>query len=276
MQSATDRIPFVDLQTQYRQLAAEIDPAVGAVMARGDFILGGDVKAFEEEFAKFCRVPHAIGVANGTDALHLALLACGLGPGDEVITCTHTFIASVLAIAQTGAKPVLVDCDPRTLTMDVKQMERALTPRTCAVLPVHLYGQPVDMDPVLAFAREHKLRVIEDACQAHGAEYKGRRCGAIGDIAAFSFYPGKNLGAYGDGGAVTTPDAALAEKVALLRNIGSRVKYEHTVKGFNSRLDTIQAAILRVKLRRLEAWNESRSRAAARYGGPSPARACSR
>jgi dTDP-4-amino-4,6-dideoxygalactose transaminase len=206
-----------------------------------------------------------VAVANGTEALKLALLACGVGPGDEVITCTHTFIATVFAIHQTGAKPVLVDCDPQYYTIDTAAVERAITPRTKAILPVHLYGQPADMDPILELARQHKLYVIEDACQAHGAEHKGRRCGSMGDIAAFSFYPGKNLGAYGDGGAVTTKRADLAERGGLLRNHGQKVKYEHILKGFNSRLDTLQAVVLRVKLRRLEQWNEARRQAAAQY-----------
>ncbi|MEI6782768.1 MAG: DegT/DnrJ/EryC1/StrS family aminotransferase [Verrucomicrobiota bacterium] len=259
------KIQFVDLVAQYEQIKPEIDAAMAGVCARGDFILGEDVKLFEQEFAAFCRAPHCVTVANGTEALQLALLACGVGPGDEVITCTHTFIATVLAIHQTGAKPVLVDCDPQYYTIDTAQVERAITPRTKAILPVHLYGQPADMDPILAVARQHKLYVIEDACQAHGAEYKGRRCGTIGDIAAFSFYPGKNLGAYGDGGAVTTTRADLAEQVWLLRNYGQKVKYEHSLKGFNSRLDTLQAVVLRAKLGRLEQWNEARRNAAAKY-----------
>jgi dTDP-4-amino-4,6-dideoxygalactose transaminase len=260
-----ERIEFVDLKLQYRQLKPEIDDAITRAIGRGDFILGEDVKLFEQEFAQFCRAKHCIGVADGTDALHLALRACGIGPGDEVITTTHTFIASVLAIAQSGAKPVLVDCEPKYLTIDPAQVARAITPRTRAILPVHLYGQPADMDPLIELARQHNLVIIEDSCQAHGAEYKGRRCGTLGDIAAFSFYPGKNLGAYGDGGAVTTNRDDLAERVRLLRNYGQRVKYEHLLKGFNSRLDTVQAALLRVKLRRLENWNAARRRAAARY-----------
>jgi dTDP-4-amino-4,6-dideoxygalactose transaminase len=260
-----ERIQFVDLQAQYRGIQAEVDEAVRRVLSRCEFILGEDVRLFEEEFAAFCGAPHCVSVANGTDALHLALLACGVGPGDEVITCAHTFIATVLAIAQTGARPVLVDCDPRSYTIDVTRIERALTPRTKAIMPVHLYGQPADMDPILDLARQRRLFVIEDAAQAHGAEYQGRRCGTMGDAAGFSFYPGKNLGAYGDGGAVVTTRPDLAEKVWLLRNYGQKVKYEHTCKGFNSRLDTLQAAILRVKLRRLEAWNEARRVAAARY-----------
>ena len=261
-----NKIQFVDLQTQYQSLKPEIDAAIAKICARGDFILGEDVKLFEEEFAAFCKVPHCVSLANGTEALHLALLACDIGPGDEVITCTHTFIATVIAIHATGAKPVLVDCDPQFYTIDPAQIERAITPRTKAIIPVHLYGQPADMDPILDIAKRHKLVVIEDACQAHGAEYKGRRCGTMGDIAAFSFYPGKNLGAYGDGGAITTTRKDLAEKVWLLRNYGQRVKYEHSLKGVNSRLDTIQAAILRIKLPHLEKWNEARRLAATKYG----------
>ncbi len=263
--NTSDRIAFVDLQAQYQNLKTEIDDAVARVLARGDFILGEEVKLFEEEFAAFCRAPHCVAVANGTDALHLALIACGVRPGDEVILPTHTFIASALGISQTGATPVFVDSDPRYYTADPARIERAVTPRTKAILPVHLYGQPADMDPILEIARRHKLAVIEDACQAHGAEYKGRRCGTLGDIAAFSFYPGKNLGAYGDGGAITTARKDLAEKVRLLRNYGQKVKYEHLCKGFNSRLDTVQAAILRTKLRRLERWNQERVRAAETY-----------
>jgi dTDP-4-amino-4,6-dideoxygalactose transaminase len=259
------KIQFVDLVAQYQQLKPEIDAAMASVCGRGDFILGDDVKLFEQEFAAFCGAPHCIGVANGTEALQLALLACGVGPGDEVITCTHTFIATVLAIHQTGAKPVLVDCDPQLYTINPEEVARAITPRTKAIIPVHLYGQPADMDPILELARQHKLYVVEDACQAHGAEYKGRRCGTIGDIAAFSFYPGKNLGAYGDGGALTTMRADLAERVWLLRNYGQKVKYQHILKGFNSRLDTLQAVVLRIKLRRLEQWNEARRKAAAKY-----------
>jgi len=259
------KIQFVDLVAQYQQIKTEVDAAMAAVCARGDFVMGQDVKLFEQEFSAFCKTPHCVTVANGTEALKLALLACGIGAGDEVITCTHTFIATVSAIHQTGARPVLVDCDSRYYTIDPAQVERAITPRTKAIIPVHLYGQPADMDPILEIARRRKLYVVEDACQAHGAEYKGRRCGTMGDIAAFSFYPGKNLGAYGDGGAVTTTRADLAERVWVLRNHGQKVKYEHMVKGFNSRLDTLQAVVLRVKLRRLEQWNEARRQAAAKY-----------
>lgn len=261
-----ETIPFVDLAAQYRSIRADVDAAMAAVLSRGDFILGQDVRLFEQEFAAYCGTTHCLGVASGTDALRLALQACGIGRGDEVITTAHTFIASVLAIAEAGATPVLVDCDPVFGLIDVTKIEGAITPRTKAILPVHLYGQAADMDPILAIARAHNLVVIEDACQAHGALYKGLRCGSIGDIAAFSFYPGKNLGAYGDGGAVTTSRADLADRVMLLRNYGQRVKYEHIEKGGNSRLDTLQAAVLRVKLRHLDDWNTSRQRAAASYG----------
>lgn len=261
-----ETIPFVDLAAQYRSIRSDVDAAMAGVLSRGDFILGQDVRLFEQEFAAYCGATHCLGVASGTDALRIALQACGIGRGDEVITTAHTFIATVLAIAETGATPVLVDCDPVYGLIDVSQIEGAITPRTKAILPVHLYGQAADMDPILEIARAHGLVVVEDACQAHGALYKGRRCGAIGDIGTFSFYPGKNLGAYGDGGAVTTSRADLADRVTLLRNYGQRVKYEHLEKGGNSRLDTLQAAVLRVKLRHLDDWNASRRRAAASYG----------
>lgn len=263
--SQQEKIAFVDLKAQYRAIAKEIDAAIARVVQRTDFILGEDVRSFEEEFARFSTVKHCVSCASGTDALQLALLASGVGAGDEVITCTHTFIATPLAIVDAGAKPVLVDCEEKYYTIDVSKIEAAITPRTKAIIPVHLYGQPADMDPILEIARRHKLLVIEDACQAHGAEYKGRRCGALGDLAAFSFYPGKNLGAYGDGGAVVTNREDFAERVRLLRNYGQKVKYQHTCKGFNSRLDTMQAAVLRAKLPHLEKWNESRRRAAAQY-----------
>jgi dTDP-4-amino-4,6-dideoxygalactose transaminase len=261
-----DTIPFVDLAAQYRSIRGEVDAAMAAVLARGDFILGQDVRLFEQEFAAYCGTTHCLGVASGTDALRLALQACGIGRGDEVITTAHTFIASVLAIAEAGASPVLVDCEPEFGLIDVTKIEAAVTPRTRAILPVHLYGQAADMDPILEIAARHGLVVVEDACQAHGARYKDRPCGSIGDIAAFSFYPGKNLGAYGDAGAVTTGRADLADRVMLLRNYGQRVKYEHLEKGGNSRLDTLQAAVLRVKLRHLDDWNAARQRAAAAYG----------
>jgi dTDP-4-amino-4,6-dideoxygalactose transaminase len=264
--TATDKIAFVDLAAQYRSIKTEVDAAILAVLQRGDFILGKDVSDFETEFAAYCGAAHCLGVANGTDALKLALQACGIGAGDEVITTAHTFIASALAITESGAKPVLVDCDPEYYLLDPTKIEAAITPRTKAIMPVHLYGQCADMDAIMAIAKKHNLVVVEDACQSHGSMYKGKRCGSIGDIAAFSFYPGKNLGAYGDGGAVTTNRADLADKVKLLRNYGQRVKYEHLVKGGNSRLDTVQAAVLRVKLRHLDSWNASRANAAVGYG----------
>jgi dTDP-4-amino-4,6-dideoxygalactose transaminase len=216
--TAQDKIPFVDLGAQYRDLQSEIDAAVRRVMARGDFILGEDVALFEKEFAAFCGAAHCIGISDGVDALHLALRALDIGPGDEVIVPTHTFIASVLAISMSGATPVLADVDPRYYTLDPESAGRAVTSRTKAIMPVHLYGQPADMDPILDLARQHGLSVIEDAAQAHGAEYKGRRCGTMGDAGCFSFYPGKNLGAYGDGGGVTTNRADVAERLRVLRN----------------------------------------------------------
>lgn len=259
------KIPFVDLQTQYRSIADEVHAAITPVMENTRFILGEEVRLFEQEFASFSHASHCISAASGTDALHLILRAYGIGPGDEVITQTNTFIATPLAISYAGATPVLVDCDPVTYQIDVNQLEAAITPRTKAIMPVHLYGQPGDLDAVVAIARKHGLKVIEDACQAHGAEYRGRTIGAIGDAAAFSFYPGKNLGAYGDGGAITTNDDELAHHLVALRDYGQRVKYHHDFKGFNSRLDTLQAAILRVKLKRLAGWNENRRQAASRY-----------
>ncbi len=263
--STTTKIPFVDLQAQYRSIAAEVHSAIEPVMANARFILGEEVRLFEQEFATYCQVKHCVSAANGTDALHLILRAFDIGPGDEVITQTNTFIATALAISYAGATPVFVDCDPVTYQLDVKQLEAAVTPRTKAIMPVHLYGQPADMDAVMAVAKKHGLRVVEDACQAHGATYKGRPVGAIGDAAAFSFYPGKNLGAYGDGGGITTNDDTLAARFRALRDYGQSVKYHHDFKGFNSRLDTVQAAILRVKLKRLADWNNSRCLAAAAY-----------
>ena len=259
------KIQFVDLVRQYQTLIPEMDAAILRVAGRGDFILGEDVREFEKEFAAFNQVPFCIGVADGTHALHIALLALGVGAGDEVIVPANTFIASALAVSYTGARPVLVDCEPDYSTIDVKAVERALTPRTKAIMPVHLYGHPADMDPLLQIAKERKLFIIEDAAQAHGATYKGRLCGTMGDIGCFSFYPGKNLGAFGDGGGVVTRNPQLAEKVTLLRNYGQKVKGLHSIIGFNSRLDTIQAAVLRVKLKHLAKWNEQRRVAAARY-----------
>jgi dTDP-4-amino-4,6-dideoxygalactose transaminase len=259
------KVQFVNLLRQYCDLKPEIDAAFLHAVGRGDFILGEDTREFEKEFAAFHQVSYCVGVGDGTAALQLALLALGVGPGDEVMVPANTFIASVLAISNTGARPVLVDCDPVYHTMDVKGVERALTSRTKALMPVHLYGHPAEMDPLLEIARHRKLFVVEDAAQAHGATYKGRLCGTMGDIGCFSFYPSKNLGAYGDGGAIVTCNAKLAERIAVLRDYGQKTKNVHLMKGFNSRLDTIQAAILRVKLRHLSRWNEERRRVAARY-----------
>jgi dTDP-4-amino-4,6-dideoxygalactose transaminase len=260
-----DRVQFVDLARQYRNLRSEIDAAMLRALGRGDYILGEDVQAFEEEFAAYLGASHCIGVGDGTDALCLALRALGIGAGDEVIVPVNTFIATALAVSNAGARPVLVDCEPRYYNIDTSAVEAAITPRTKAIVPVHLYGQAADMDAILQLARPRGIRVVEDAAQAHGATYRGRRCGSIGDVACFSFYPSKNLGAYGDGGVIVTHDAVLAEKIRHLRNWGQKTKYIHTEKGCNSRLDTLQAAILRVKLRYLDEWNARRRQAAARY-----------
>lgn len=258
-------IPYVDLQAQYRSIKPEIDAAIGRVLDSGQFVLGEEVAAFEREFAAFCGAGEAIGVNSGTSALHLALLAAGIGPGDEVITVPFTFVATAAAIVYAGARPVFVDIDPETYTMAPDEIERAITPRTRALIPVHLFGHPADMDPILDVARRRGLVVIEDAAQAHGAEYKGRRCGSMGLLAAFSFYPGKNLGAYGEGGAVVTSDPALAKRIRILRSWGEERRYEHAVKGFNYRMDALQGAILGVKLGYLERWTEARRERAAEY-----------
>jgi dTDP-4-amino-4,6-dideoxygalactose transaminase len=258
-------IPYVDLKSQYRELRPEIEAAIRGVLESAQFVLGPAVASFERDFAAYCGAAEAIGVNSGTSALHLALLAAGVGPGDEVITVPYTFVATVSAIVYAGAKPVFVDVDPQYYTMDPAGLEKVLTPRTRAIVPVHLYGQPADMDPIVAFARAHGLAVIEDACQAHGAEYNGRRCGSMSDIAAFSFYPGKNLGAYGEGGAAVTSDPQHAEKIRLLRSWGETTRYEHLVKGFNYRMDAIQGAILGVKLGHLERWTKARRSRARLY-----------
>jgi dTDP-4-amino-4,6-dideoxygalactose transaminase len=258
-------IPFVDLKAQYRSIKEEVRAAVDGVLESCEFTLGREVVAFENEFATFCRTTHGIGVNSGTSALHLALLAAGVGPGDEVITVPFTFIATVSAVHYTGARPVFVDIDPETFTMDPARVEAAITPRTRAIIPVHLYGQPADMDLILEIAKRHGLVVIEDAAQAHGAEYKGRRAGSMGDLGCFSFYPGKNLGAYGEGGMVVTDDPEYARTLRMLRDWGAEKKYQHVLKGYNYRLEGIQGAVLRVKLRHLEAWTEARRAAAARY-----------
>jgi dTDP-4-amino-4,6-dideoxygalactose transaminase len=265
MRSNTLQVPFVDLAAQYAAISGQVVEAMARVLTDTDFILGHDVELFEREFAEFCEADYAVGVDSGTSALELALRACDIGPGDEVITAANTFIATALAISYTGATPVFVDIDPDTYNMDPRLLEKAITPRTRAIIPVHLYGQPADMDPILDIARSRNLSVIEDACQAHGARYKGRRVGSLGHLAAFSFYPAKNLGAYGDGGMVVTNDKALAESIKLMRNYGQREKNTHLLRGFNRRLDTLQAAVLRVKLRHLDKWNEERRQHARRY-----------
>ena len=258
-------VPFLDLGAAYLELKDDLDAAYHRVMDSGWFILGKEVEAFEREFAAYCEAAHCVGVGNGLEALHLILRAYGIGPGDEVIVPANTYIATWLAVSYAGATPIPVEPDARTYNLDPALIEAAITPATRAILPVHLYGQPADMDPIKALASRYGLKVIEDAAQAHGARYHGRRVGGLGDAAGFSFYPGKNLGALGDGGAVVTNDADLAERVRVLRNYGSRVKYHNEVKGFNSRLDELQAALLRVKLPVLDAWNERRRAAAARY-----------
>ena len=258
-------IPILDLKAQYLSIKDEIGRAIADVLEGGQFVLGREVSAFEREFAAYCGAAEAIGVNSGTSALHLALLAAGVGPGDEVITVPFTFVATAAAIEYAGARPVFVDIDPESYTIDVGRIEPALTPRTKAILPVHLFGQAADMDPILEIARRRNLAVIEDAAQAHGAEYKGRRVGGLGDIGCFSFYPAKNLGAYGEGGAAVTNNPARARQIRLLRNWGSEKKYEHNLRGYNYRLETLQAAILRVKLRHVEEWTEARRTHAAQY-----------
>jgi dTDP-4-amino-4,6-dideoxygalactose transaminase len=259
------RVAFVDLRAQYAELSGELRAAVTGALESTDFILGGEVELFEEEFAEFCGVAHAVGLDSGTSSLELALRAFGVGPGDEVITAANTFAATALAISYTGATPVLVDVSRATYNMNPALLEEAITPRTRAIVPVHLYGQPADMDAIVPIAREHGIPVIEDACQAHGAAYRGRPAGSIGDAAAFSFYPAKNLGAAGDAGALVTNDDGVAETVRMLRNYGQEEKYHHLIRGYNRRLDTLQAAVLRVKLRHLHRWNALRGRHAALY-----------
>ena len=260
-----EQIPLVDLKAQYGQLKSDVDAAIARVVSNADFILGRDVEAFESEYAAFCEAEHAVALDNGLSALELGMRALGIGPGDEVITPAHSFIASSSAISFTGATPVWIDADPVTYNIDVAKIEAAITPRTKAIMPVHLYGQPAEMDEIMALARRHHLYVVEDACQAHGARYRGKRVGSIGDIAAFSFYPGKNLGAYGDAGALTTNNKDIADTVRRMRNYGQRKKYDHEHLAWNRRMDTLQAAVLRVKLPHLEAWNDARRRHASVY-----------
>lgn len=258
-------IPFVDLKGQYHSIKAEIDSAIARVLENSQFVLGPEVAGFEEDFAAYLNVKHAVGVNSGTSALHLALLAAGIKPGDEVITTPFTFVATVAAILYVGARPVFVDIEPRSYTIDANRIEQAITARTKAIMPVHLYGHPADMDPILEIARRRGLLVIEDAAQAHGAEYKGKRLGGLGDLGCFSFYPGKNLGAYGEGGAAVTNDSKYARIVRMLRDWGAERKYQHVLKGYNYRLEGLQGAILRVKLRHLESWTEARRHCAEIY-----------
>lgn len=261
-------IPFLDLKSPYLELKDKLDAAYRRVMESGWYILGKEVEAFEAEFAAYCEAKHCIGVANGLDALHLIIRAYGIGPGDEVIVPANTYIATWLAVTNAGATPVPVEPDEYTCNIAPDKIVAVITPKTKAILPVHLYGQPADMDPINALAARYGLKVIEDCAQAHGARYKGRRTGSLGDAAGFSFYPGKNLGAIGDGGAVTTSDPDLAERIRVLRNYGSRIKYHNEVAGFNSRLDELQAAYLRVKLPVLDEWNDRRRTVAKGYLQP--------
>jgi dTDP-4-amino-4,6-dideoxygalactose transaminase len=256
---------MADLKAQYHGIKAEIDAAIAGVLESSQFCLGSEVAAFEREYAAYCQAKFCAGMNSGTSALHLALLAAGVGPGDEVITVPFTFVASIASILYAGARPVLVDIDPSTFTIDPNRIEQAITPKTKAILPVHLYGHPADMDPIVAIAKRRGLKVIEDAAQAHGAEYKGRRAGSIGELGCYSFYPGKNLGAYGEGGAVVTSSESYDRMLRSLRNWGCEKRYHHDLKGFNYRLEGMQGAVLRVKLRHLEKWTELRRQHAASY-----------
>ena len=258
-------IPFIDLKAQYANIGRELDAAVLKVLASGQYVLGDEVAAFEREFAVYCGASQAIAVNTGTSALHLALLAAGVGPGDEVITVPFTFVATVSAICYAGARPVFVDIEPLTFTMDPEQVEAAITPRTRAIVPVHIYGQMADMDAITDIGKRHGLAIIEDACQAHGAEYRGRRAGGIGVSGCFSFYPGKNLGACGEGGIVVTSNDEQAMSMRMLRDWGQSRRYHHDLKGFNYRMDGIQGAILRVKLAHLDDWTDARRCHAKRY-----------
>ena len=258
-------VPFVDLAAQQLSIQSEIGGAIQRVLSECSFVLGPQVEEFERDFARFVGCEYAVGVSSGLDALRLALMAVDIGSGDEVILPANTYIATALAVSAVGASPVLVDCDRRTYNIDVNLIEPALTPHTKAIIPVHLTGQAADMDPILEVAGRHGLRIIEDAAQSHGTVYKGRSCGSMGSVGCFSFYPGKNLGAYGDGGMATTDDPELAVRMRRLRNYGQTAKYRHTEKGLNARLDTLQAAILSVKLRYLPQWNKARAAHAERY-----------
>lgn len=259
------RIPFVDLKNQYQDIKEDVLSEISQALDGMQLFLGKNVQTLESDFARFCSTEFAIGVSSGTDSLHIALRACGIGPGDEVITVSHTFIATVEAIILAGAKPVLVDINPETYNMDASQLEKAITAKTKAIIPVFMYGHPADMDPIMEIARAHDLKVIEDACQAHGAEYKGRRAGSLGDVGCFSFYFTKNLGAYGEGGIITTSDSDIAQRCRMLRDHGQNEKYCHALIGINGRLDELQAAVLRIKLPHLDDWLENRRDLAQAY-----------
>ena len=259
------KVPFIDLKIQYKQIEHEVVPMITEAMANGAFIGGEQVFCFETEFAEFCNSSYCVGVNSGTDALRFALMAVGVGPGDEVITVPNTFIATTEAISQVGAKPVFVDVYPDTCNMDISKIQDKITESTKAVIPVHLYGQSANMDPILEIAKKNNIAVIEDACQAHGAKYKNRKAGSIGAVGCFSFYPGKNLGAFGEGGAIVTQDEAIAQKIRMIRDHGQRKKYLHDLEGYNGRLDAIQAGVLRIKLKRLDDWNKARQKNATYY-----------
>ncbi|MDO8503228.1 MAG: DegT/DnrJ/EryC1/StrS family aminotransferase [bacterium] len=259
------KIPFIDLTRQYKNLELEIDKVVKDTFSRGDFILGENVEKFEKEFATFCGVKYCVGVASGTDALLLSLRALGVGPGDEVITTSFTFIATILPILYLGAKPILVDINPDTYQIEAKEIEKVITKKTKAIIPVHLFGIPAPMNEITKIAKKYKLYVIEDACQAHGAEINKERCGSFGDLAAFSFYPTKSLGAPGDAGAIVTNNKKLADNICILRNVGRTQAYKHDLLGYNSRLDTLHAGVLLIKLKRLEEWNDKRRKLAQLY-----------
>lgn len=260
-----NHVPFLDLVTQYQSLESEIKPAMCEVLANCNFILGKQLNEFEHAFADFIGIKHALGVSSGLDALRLSLMSLNIGQGDEVILPANTYIATALAVSSVGARPVLIDCDPKTYNIDVPSIESKITSSTRAIMPVHLMGQASDMDAILEIARRYNLHIIEDAAQSHGTLYKSRPCGSMGTLGCFSFYPGKNLGAYGDGGMIVTNNDHLADRIRQLRNYGERVKYDHVEKGLNARLDTLQATILNVKLRYLKEWNAARSRHAAKY-----------
>ena len=262
---ANIQVPYLDLKAQYQSIKIEIDTAIARVLESCQFVLGSEVAMFEQNFAAYCGTSECIALNSGTSALHLALLAAGIGPGDEVITVPFTFVATVAAVFYAGSRPVLVDIEPRSFTMDPTMVDKAVTPRTKAILPVHLYGQSADMDPIMDIARRHNLVVIEDAAQAHGAKYKGRPVGSIGDMGCFSFYPGKNLGAFGEGGAVTTNNPDYAQTVRMLRDWGQDRKYHHVMRGYNYRMEAFQGAVLGVKLRHLDQWTEARRSVVRQY-----------